>query len=166
MKILGLVFLSAIPVFLSLRAGEETRNMMRQRSAFLKLLLWMHFQIENFSRDQKEIFFSFDSPVLRKTSFYGTLQNRLEANPLGAFGFAWKNCGESFSFEPKSKELIDKLAEHFGLLEKTAQLSELNTVIKQLEKNEEKDIAECENKIKILRISGLTAGLGIFILLI
>lgn len=166
MKTFGILLLSVIPLLLSLRAGEEIRLASRQRSAFLKLLTQMRFQIENFSRDQKEIFNDFDSPVLRKTPFYEELQNRLETEASGAFGYAWKRYGEQFSFDPESRELLDRLAEHFGFLEKEAQLFELGCVINHLEKNESGRKAECENKIKILRISGLTAGLGIFILLI
>ena len=166
MRILGILLISAIPLVLTFRAGEEIKKRMRWRSAFLKLLSHIHFQIENFSRDQKEIFTSFDSPVLQSTPFYAELQKRLEQTASGAFGYAWKLYGEKFSFDAESRELIDPLAEHFGFLEKKAQLSQLSCTIDHLKTNETKDVAECENKTKILRISGLTAALGIFILLI
>ncbi len=166
MKTFGILLLSAIPILLSLRAGEELRRALRLRSEFLKLLSHVRFQIENFSTDQKEIFLKFDSPVLRKTPFYECLQNRLETMASGAFGFAWSEYGEDFSFDPKSRELLDRFARLFGFLEKQTQLSELSRVIGHLEKDETTRKAECENKIKILRITGLTAGLGIFILLI
>ena len=166
MKIFGILLLSLIPLILSLRGGEEIRLAAKRRSAFLALLLQMKFQIENFSRDQKEIFLNFDSQVLRKTPFYVELQSRLATAANGAFGFAWKKHGEAFSFDSESRDLLDRFAEHFGFLEKQAQLSELDRVISHLEKNESLRKAECENKVKILRISGVTAGLGIFILLI
>ncbi len=166
MKLFGILLLSLIPLLLSLRGGEEIRLEAKRRSAFLALLLQMRFQIENFSRDQKEIFQIFDSQVLRKTPFYEELLKRLETTASGAFGFAWEKHGEAFAFDLESRELLDRFAEHFGLLEKMAQLSELDCVISHLEKNESKRKAECENKVKILRISGLVAGLGIFILLI
>jgi stage III sporulation protein AB len=166
MKLLGIAFLSLIPLLLSFRAGEELRGTARRREAFLKLLLRMHFQIENFSRDQKEIFDGFDSAILRKTPFYEDLLRELKRAPSGAFACAWKRHGELFAFDTESRELLDVFADHFGFLEKRAQLSELGSVIRHLEKKEAIRKAEWENKAKILRISGITAGLGIFILLI
>lgn len=166
MKTIGILLLSAIPFLLSFRAGEELRQRMRWRSAFLKLLTHMQFQIQNFSRDQKEIFDGFDSPVLRKTPFFEELQDRLSTRVSGAFGYAWKKHGPAFDFDGESRELLDRFAEHFGFLEKQAQLSELDGVIRHLEKKDAADGTECLNKIKILRITGMTAGLGIFILLI
>ena len=166
MKLIGITFFSLIPLLLSYRVGEELRRTVSRREAFLKLLLRLQFQIENFSRDQKEIFQGFDSGILRKTPFYEDLLSELNRTPSGAFACAWKRHGALFAFDSESMELLDTFASHFGFLEKRAQLSELDSVIRHLEKKEAIRKAEWENKVKILRISGITAGLGIFILLI
>ncbi|MBR7164655.1 MAG: hypothetical protein IKD18_00105 [Clostridia bacterium] len=66
----------------------------------------------------------------------------------------------------ETKELLDSLAEHFGVCERQFQLRELERAIRLLEENGLKSRGECQNKIKILHITGLTAGLALLILLI
>lgn len=166
MKAAGALILAVIPVVLFYRWGEELRLKEKQRKAFFKLLVHIRFQIENFSRDQKEIFKRFSDPVLERTDFFNALKQELERRACGAFGEVWRKHGADFGFDASTAELLDPLAEHFGLQEKNAQLAELGRAIELLEKTEKARNAECENKIKILRISGLTAGLGILILLI
>ncbi len=166
MKLFGVALLSLIPVILSFRVGEELRIKEKRKRAFLKLLCHIHFQIENFLKDQREIFGGFDDPILTKTDFYQELQRQLEEKPCGALGYAWQLYGEDFSFDAQSRQILDELAKHFGFLEKKAQLAQLSRGIDFLEKQEASRKTEWENKIKILRISGVTAGLGILILFI
>ena len=78
MKAAGALILSVIPVVLFYRWGEELRLKEKQRKAFFKLLVHIRFQIENFSRDQKEIFKRFSDPVLERTDFFTALEKELE----------------------------------------------------------------------------------------
>lgn len=166
MKTFGILMIALIPFFLSIRMGEAIRLKEKRQRAFLELLSHVHFQIENFNRDQGEIFARFENAVLRETEFFCELNRRVKAAPLGAFGAVWEAYGSEFSFDPPINEVLSRLAKHFGMLERIAQLEELEHSIEILEKNSEKGKTECENQIKILRTTGLTAGLGILILLL
>lgn len=166
MKTFGILMIALIPLFLSIRMGEAIRLKEKRQRAFLKFLSHVHFQIENFNRDQGEIFARFENGVLKETEFFSELERRVKTAPLGAFGAAWEAYGSEFSFEAPIHEVLSRLAKHFGLLERIAQLEELEHSIKLLETNLEKGKKECENQIKILRTTGLTAGLGILILLL
>ncbi|MBE6713246.1 MAG: hypothetical protein E7580_06980 [Ruminococcaceae bacterium] len=166
MKLAGILFLSLIPILFSFRLGEELRRKQKLRKAFLEFLSHFHFQIENFLRDQAEIVSCFDHSLFCKTPFFAELEKQIRENPCGAFARTWKRHGEDFGFDAETFQLLSQLAEHFGFQEKNAQLAELSRAVEVLEKRENDGEKECENKIKILRISGLTAGLGILILLI
>lgn len=166
MRLFGILLLSVVPIIFSIRAGEEVRKTEKKKEAMTNLLCTLHFQIENFLKDQREIFANYEDPLLKNTSFYKELEQRLEKNPCGAFQYAWKLHGKEFAFDAQTNELLSEIANHFGFLEKKAQLEQLAHGIAQLEKTEPTRKAECENKIKILRMSGITAGLGLFILLI
>ncbi len=166
MKTFGILLIAITPIIFTYRLGEDLRLKETRRAAFLALLSHIYFEIENFLRDQKEIFDRFENPILKKTRFFQILRERLASAPCGAFGTAWESCYSDFSFDMQCQEVLDHLAKHFGLLEKSAQLLELKRAIDLLEKKQSVSRAEMENKVKILRISGLTAGLGIFILLI
>jgi len=166
MKVFGLLLLALIPALLTFRLSEEVRMKEKRRQGFLALLIHMHFQIENFLADQKEIFQDFSHPILTKSDFYKTLSEEVDRSPCGAFARAWETHRDDFSFPGNANDLLEHLAEHFGFLEKNSQLAELSRAIAILEDIGEKSKTESENKIKILRVSGLTAGLGILILLI
>ena len=113
--------------------GDELRRKDKERKSFCSLLSYMHFQIENFLSSQEEIFSRFEDTILQNTAFFTLLQERLRENPGGAFGFAWKEHGADFSFDSESREILDRLADHFGLVEKSAQLNELSRAITFLE---------------------------------
>lgn len=166
MKLVGILFLSALPLVLTFRMGEDIRLREKRKKAFLDLLCHVQFQIENFNRIQKEIFNGFENNVLRNTEFYHALEEQIEKNPCGAFGAVWEKHASFFGFDPQTSEILDRLAKHFGLQEKNAQLEELERAIELLEKKAEHSKTECENRIKILRMTGLTAGLGILIILL
>lgn len=166
MKTFGILILAIIPFLLSLRMGETIRLKQKRQKAFRELLSHIHFQIDNFNREQGEIFTRFDNAVLKETEFFLELERRVKSAPLGAFGAAWEAYGSEFSFDPAVHEVLSRLATYFGMQERIAQLEELERCIKLLEKNSENSKAECENRIKILRMTGLTAGLGILILLL
>ena len=166
MKLAGIFFLSVLPFILTFRMGENVRTGEKRRKAFLDLLSHIHFQIENFNRNQKEIFSRFENDILRSTEFYHALEEEIERKPCGAFGAVWDKYGAEFDFDPQTSEILDRFAKHFGLQEKNAKLAELERAIKLLEKKSEHSKTECENRIKILRMTGLTAGLGILIILL
>lgn len=166
MKLAGIFFLSVLPLILTFRMGEDIRLREKRRKAFLELLCHVHFQIENFNQIQKEIFNCFENDILRNTEFYRELEEQIAKNPCGAFGAVWENHASSFGFDSQVNEILDRLAKHFGLQEKNAQLEELERAIGLLEKKSEHSKTECENRIKILRMTGLTAGLGILIILL
>ena len=166
MKALGIGLLSLLPVIFTFRICEEMRLKEKNKWALLSLLQHMHFQIENFLTDQSLIFMQFENQILEKSEFWHDLLQELSDNPCGAFGRAWKNHGEEFPFPVQIREILDHLASNFGFLEKNAQLAELERAIKELEEEAPHSKTECENKIKILRMSGITAGIGILILFI
>ncbi|MBQ3076017.1 MAG: stage III sporulation protein AB [Clostridia bacterium] len=166
MRMTGILLLALVPTILSFRLGEEIRRKEKLRNAFCDFLCHIHFQINNFLRDQEEIYSRFDNAFFRETDFFLELENRLSENSCGAFGFAWERHSEDFSFDRETGEILDRLAKNFGLLEKETQLAQLSEAISLLKQKKAEHQSECNNKIKILRISGLTAGLGILILLI
>ena len=166
MKLVGIFILSLIPVILSFRWSGELRQKQKLRKAFGEFLAHVHFQIENFLREQKEILSHYENPVLEKSAFYQEYRCRLSKTPCDAFDYAWKKHGKDFGFDGECEEILGALAQHFGLQEKGAQLAELKHALSLLEPAEAKDKKECENKVKILHVSGITAGLGIMILLL
>lgn len=166
MKTIGIILLMSLPVILSFRRAEEIKQKEKMRKAFCQMLTRVHFQIENFSTPQGEIFRGIQIPVLEKTDFFQTLLRLLDSSPCGALAAAWREYGSDFDYDSQTKELLDSLAEHFGVCERQFQLRELERAIRLLEENGLKSRGECQNKIKILHITGLTAGLALLILLI
>lgn len=166
MKTAGVFVLSLIPLILSFKMGTELRQKMNRQKAFFEFLSYVYFQIENFNRNQKEIIKGFDHKVFRETNFFITLQEQIDENTCSAFRSAWETFGEEFGFDSATEELLTRLANHFGLQERVSQLQELDGAVKLLEKKLEQSQSDFENKIKILRMSGITAGLGILILLL
>ena len=166
MRLLGIFLISAVPVLFCFWKGEEIRRKQKMRNGFLLFLEHTLFQIENFDRDQREIFLRFENADLEKAGFLPAIRSEVERDPCGAVGRIMDSFLSSFSFSSKGEEALAAFSAHFGMQAKATQLNELRRVIEILRKNGEKEKIETENKIKIVRMIGVTAGLGILILMI
>ncbi len=166
MKTAGLLLLSIVPILFSYFLGEEIRQKQNLRKNTVLFFQHILFQIENFNRDQKEIFFSFDNKVLEKAGFLPSLREEVESAPCGALGRIIKKHLPSFGFSPQMADLVQSTGDHFGTQGKESQINELYHTIDQLKKENEKEKTETENKIRISRMVGITVGIGIFILML
>ncbi len=166
MKTLGLLFLSAVPVLFSFFLGEEMRQKQNMRKSFALFIQHILFEIENFNRDQREIFQSFENKALEKSGFLISLREEVERSPCGALFRAVEQHLPSFGFSLPMEEVIKSCAEHFGTQGKESQIRELFDLSEALGKDFEKEKTETENKIRITRMVGLTVGIGIFILML
>lgn len=166
MKTVGLIFLSAVPILFSFFLGEEMRqkeNLRKNLPIFFRHII---FEIENFNRDQKEIFQSFENRALEKCGFLPELCKEVEESPCGALYRSMEKHLPSFGFSVQIYDLILGVSERFGTQGKESQVKELSALAETLEKNYEKEKTETENKIRITRMVGLTVGIGIFILML
>ena len=166
LKTFGLLFLSAVPVLFSFFLGEEIRQKQNMRKNLLLLFQHILFQIENFNRDQKDIFSSFENKDFEKSGFLSDLCNEVSLLPCGAFHRTVEKHLSSFGFSAPMQDLILTAAINFGTQGKESQIKELRNLVEILEKEYEKEKTETENKIRITRMVGLTIGIGIFILML
>lgn len=166
MKFFALLLLSLIPCLIGFWKGEETREKMKMRKAFLSFLEEILFQIRHFNRDQKEIFFSFENIVLEKSGFLTDLRNETDENPMGSLHRTVQFHLPSFSFSKRAQESILLFTRHFGIQSRERQLEELHDTFDILQKELDQEKTQTENKIKIMRISGIATGLGFLILVI
>lgn len=166
MKLLGILCIGAVPLLFCFRQGEELRKKQKARDAFLLFLEYTLFQIENFDRDQREIFFGFENADLEKSLFLPSLRREVEKNPCGAMERVLPSHFTVFSFSPEAEEILRVFSAHFGMQAKMTQIIELKRAIQILRESGEKERKETEKKIKITRMIGVTACLGILILMI
>lgn len=166
MKFFGLLLISLIPALFGFGKGEELRKKRKLSLSFLSFLEDVSFQIRHFNRDQKEIYSSFQNQALTQSGFLPDLLEETAENPLGALDRTVRNHLSDFLFSQKARDGILLFSGHFGTQSKERQLDDMKTLILILEKElnaQEKTVAD---KIKMMRVTGVCAGLGILILLL
>lgn len=166
MKFFALCLFALIPFLFSLWKVEELKEKMKLQEALLIFLEEICFQIKHFNRDQKEIFCLFQNKVLEKSAFLNELRKETEEKPLFAVKRTLEKHLPSFSFSEKCQDALLKFAENFGVQSKQRQLEELEETIEILSAEQTKEKPKTENKMKMIRTTGITAALGILILLI
>ena len=166
MKFIGITCLSLIPIFFSLSLCEDMRRKQNLRKNLLLFFQHVLFEIENFNREQKVIFEKFENPILKKSGFTDDLIKEVNTAPCGAFGRVMQRHLPSFGFSGQIISVLSAVGEHFGTQAKNRQTEELKEAIFLLKEESEKDRMETENKIRITRMVGITAGIGILILML
>ncbi len=166
MKLLGTTFLSIVPLLFFYFQGEDVKKRALLRASLLDLILHMEFQIRHFSREQEQIFSDFEGKPLEQIGFLPDLREESKREPCGAFDRTLRSYLPSFSFDPTCEKTLLALSEHFGMQGKESQLAEISQTHRILSETAEKEKVNVENRIKILRMIGLTAGIGIWILMI
>ncbi len=166
MRITGLLLLSATPILFFFFLSEEIRKKAKKRKRFTLFLEHILFEIENFNRDQREIFEKYEDPLLEKELFLSDLREEVKKAPCGALGKTIENHLSSFGFSGQINEGILLFGKHFGMQAKNTQLKEISDLIQLLKKDNEKEKTETENKVRTTRMIGVTAGIGILILML
>ena len=166
MKFFGILCLSMIPIRLSLSLCEDMKRKQNLRKNLLLFFQHILFEIENFNREQKIIFEKFENPILKKSGFLDELLDEVNSAPCGAFGRVMQKHLPSFGFSRQISDVLLTVGEHFGTQAKNRQIEELEELISLLKTENEKEKTETENKIRITRMVGLTAGIGILILML
>ena len=166
MKFCGLVFLALIPTLYGFWKGEELRRELNLSKALLIFIEHILFQIENFSRDQMEIYNLFENRFLEKSGFLPHLRNETKSAPLLALNRTIDEHINDFYLTPKARECLLSFTAHFGTQSKEKQLGEGEKTVKILEKEFSTSEKTVLDKIKLGRVTGAAAGLGILILLL
>lgn len=166
MKSIGIFFLSLIPILAGFFRGAGLEKNEKAKDALIHFLEEIRFQIFNFNRTQIEIYENYEDKMLEEAGFLPYLREETEREPWGALKRAMEDYLESVSFSPRSQEMLFSFSARFGMCSKSAQLSDLEKTLLCLHEERKKEAEMMKNRAKIARMTGLTAGLGIFILLI
>lgn len=166
MRLFGIGLVAAVPLLFFHWQAMEIRKALRWRKGLLLLIRAMEFQIQHFDREQTEIFSAFGDKALEDLGFLPALRLETKRAPCGAFGRVMADFLPKFSYSAETGEVLLALGEHFGLQAKQDQLRELSEVADLLDGEREQELSDVQNRIKILEMVGLSASLGIWILLI
>lgn len=166
MKSIGVFLLALIPILAGFFRARALEKNEKRKGALLLFFDEIYFQIYNFNRSQAQIYQNFENKILEEEGFLPSLREEAEREPWGALRRVIEDYLGSVSFSPRAHQAILDFGERFGMQSKSAQLSDLDQTLKCLREEEKKDAETIKNRIKIARMTGLTAGIGIFILLI
>ena len=166
MKMIGVALLSLVPILFGFFRANEIEQNQKRKTAFLKFLEEIHFQIKNFSKNQILLYENFENKVLEKDGFLEDLRLETKKAPWGAFERAVLEYLSILSCSNRARETLSDFAKRFGMQSKEAQLKDLEKMILIWEEEEKNEKMRVEGRAKVSRMTGLTAGLGIFILLI
>ena len=166
MKVLGLILLALIPTSIGFYRGEELRKILKIQRGFLQLFREIEEQISLFTREQQEIFTKFQNKSLEDIGFLSHLREEVKKEPCGAIHRSIRAFNLEKYYGETQREYIYLVCERFGMLSREAQLQDLNKLILLLSKEEDTAKEITDGKIRIARTVGMTAGLGLIILLI
>ena len=166
MKLFGLVFISLVPALMGFWKGENIKQKRNQALAFLLFLKEVDFQIRHFNREQKEIYASFQNPALTKSGFLPQLLEETNENPVGALDRTVRSHLPDFLLSQKMEDAILLFSRNFGTQSKERQLMETQNTIEILQKELQGEEKKVKDKIKMMRVTGICAGLWILILLL
>jgi stage III sporulation protein AB len=166
MKSIGVCLISLIPILAGFLHAAAMEKNEKRKAALIEFLDEIRFQIFNYDRSQSEIYENFENKFLEQDGFLPNLREEAKSKPWGAFERALKVFLESTSFSPRAALSLKDFAKRFGMQSKAAQISDLEETLNCLREEEKKEADGIRNRAKIARMTGLTTGLGIFILLI
>jgi len=165
MKTAGLICFASALTLMGYFHGEKIRKTMICMEELFRLIQHIRFEIEVFSREQGEIFRKFQSDFLERCGFLEQLIRETENNPTGSLFRSLDSFLSRFPILPRWKEELLHWAESFGMRSRTKELEETERLELFLEKSLQTEREEMKNRIRLSGILGLTAGIGILILL-
>ncbi len=166
MKMIGLILLALVPTVIGFYRGEELRKILKIQMGFLQFFREIEQQISLFSREQQEIFANFQNKSLEDIGFLSHLREEVRKEPCGAIHRVIHAFPLEKYFGETQRDYIYLVCERFGMLSREAQLQDLSKLILLLSKEEDTAKEITDGKIRIARTVGMTAGLGLIILLI
>ena len=165
MKTAGLFFLAASFALGGYFHGEEIRKAKLCMEELFRLIQHVRFEIEVFSRDQGGIYQKFSSPFFTRCGFLPLLIRETDLNPTGALYRCLRDFLPQFRLPNRWSEEILNWSESFGMRSRQKELEETGQLVIFLEKSLKEERENMKNRIRLSRTLGLTAGIGIFILL-
>jgi len=166
MRALGLFLLALIPALTGFFRGERLRREERTLEAVLSFLRHIRFQIEVFSREQEKIFTSFENPLLEKSGFLPRLRELTEKDPCGALKYALAESLSEWKMGINEEKGLLDFAESFGSISRERQLEECDRAISLISEAVGARKKDLPAQIKLARMIGAAAGLGMLILLL
>jgi len=166
LKLLGLIFLVAASSLAGYFRGEEKRKAYLFLREMLRFFRHVHFEIETFMRTQEEIYQRFSSAFLERCGFLPLLREEVKKDPAGALDRCLKEITPTVSLSPLFTEPIYAYSENFGYRSRETELGECAKLILWLEMTEREEKIKTEQAVRLCRTVGITAGIGILIILL
>lgn len=166
MKNIGLFFLALVPIALGFFKAEELRRAEKTKKALIDFFQTSRTQIDLYRREQNILFFDYKNPLLEKLGFLPLLREEVEKKPCLALKRALDASMNHFFLNEAEISALTEFSENFGMQSHTSQLTDFDKLIFVLNEEYEKFRKDLYGKIKLNRTIGITAGLGIYILLI
>jgi len=166
MKNIGLILLAVVPMIFGFFKGEELRRTAKIKQALLVFFQTARTQIALYRREQKMLFCEYEDPLLEKIGFLPLLREEVEKDPCLALNRAVESSMDCFSLSSAETKAIKEFSENFGMQSHQSQITDFDKLLPLLKEENEKYEKDLQGKIKLNRTIGITAGLGIYIMLI
>ncbi|MBR4287915.1 MAG: hypothetical protein IKT50_00595 [Clostridia bacterium] len=166
MKSIGLIFLSLVPMAIGFFKGEELGRAGKIKKALIDFFQTARTQVALYRREQKDIFFDYEDKNLEKAGFLPLLREEIQKDPCLALKRAMDSSLNTLNLSAIESKALTEFSENFGMQSHASQLTDFDKVLSVLNEEYERFEKDLQGKIKLNRTIGITAGLGIYILLI
>ena len=166
MKNIGLLLLALVPTVFGFFKGEELGRTARIKKALIAFFQTAQTQIKLYRREQKSLFLNYEDKLLEKIGFLPLLREEVEKNPCLALNRALDASCNRLSLSAAESNALTEFSNNFGMQSQASQLADFDKLLSVLNEENEKFRKDLQGRIKLNRTIGITAGLGIYILLI
>ncbi len=166
MKNMGLLLLALVPTVFGFFKGEELGRTGKIKKALIAFFQTARTQIRLYRREQKALFSDYEDTLLEKIGFLPLLREEVKKDPCLALSRAVDASTKSLMLSAAESKALSEFSKNFGMQSQASQLEDFDKLLSVLNEENEKFQEDLQSRIKLNRTIGITAGLGIYILLI